>query len=278
MMKKSQQFATRVILILPVAAFLHSPPVASAGILGSAVSFGVLAGQTVTNTGATTINGNLGVWPGSAYTGGGTVTQTGTVYLANGVAQAAEGDVTNAYNYLAGLPVNTVLTGQDLGGQTLLPGVYFFASGAGLTGTLTLNATGVSNALFVFQIGTSLITAPNAAVNVIGGDAGTGVFWQVGSSATVDTGTAFEGNILALTSISLNTGATDCGRVLARNGQVSMQANSISNSCGNAVDFGSGAFAGDSLPPAPASVPEPGTVLSVCLGLFALAFKRQSPK
>jgi len=129
-----ERYQSRIVLIIPFAVFLFSPSAAVAGsILSSATSFAVLGGQSVTNTGITTIVGDLGVSPGSSYTGGGTVTQTGTVYLANGVSQQAEADVTTAYNYLAGLGVNQVLTGQDLGGKKLDPGVYVFVVG-GLDG------------------------------------------------------------------------------------------------------------------------------------------------
>jgi type VI secretion system secreted protein VgrG len=232
------------------------------------VNFAVLAGSTVTNTGITTINGNLGVSPGSAYTGAGTVTQTGTVYLANGVAGAAEADVTTAYDYLAGMPVNTVLTGFNLGTlASLAPGVYAFSSSAFLDGTLTLDASSDPNGMYVFQIGTTLIagSVSNAAVDVIGGGPGLGVYWQVGSSATLYGGTTFAGNILALDSISLKLDATICGRALAQTGGVTMIGNTVSDAC-PASDFGSASFAGSG-----SATPEPGTVPLFCVGLLALA-------
>ena len=241
--------------------------------MGSAVNFAVLGGSTVTNTGITTIDGDLGVSPGSAYTGGGTVNQTGMAYLADGggVAKAAEGDVETAYYALAGLPVDRVPTGTDLGGLTLFPGVYSFASSVGLTGTLTLDANNDPNALFVFQIGSTLTTATDSFVKVINGGAGTGVFWQVGSSATLGTRTAFLGNILALSSIGLDTGATICGRALALNAAVTLDTNTVSDACGSLPstfngalgDFGSLGFAGG-------AVPEPGTVPPLSVGLLAL--------
>jgi type VI secretion system secreted protein VgrG len=260
-----------VFLIIPFAAFLCGPSAALAGsILSSATSFAVLGGQSVTNTGITTIVGDLGVSPGSSYTGGGTVTQTGTVYLANGVSQQAEADVTTAYDYLAGLGVNQVLTGQDLGGKTLDPGVYFFSSSAPLTGTLTLDAQNNPNAFFDFEIGSTLITASDAVVNVINATSGTGVFWQVGSSATLGTGTTFAGNILALASITLDTGASiTCGRALAQTGSVTLDANAISDNC-SANALGSGRTDAGSVGFSSSTTPEPGTVPLLGTCLFAL--------
>ena len=128
----------------------------------------------------------------------------------------------------AGLAPTQNLTGQNLGGLTLTPGVYSFSSSAQLTGTLTLDAQGDPNALFVFQIGSTLTTASNSSVVFINGGQGNNTFWQVGSSATLGTGTAFTGNILALASITLTTGANiRCGRALARNGAVTQDHNNI---------------------------------------------------
>ena len=209
--------------------FFGASSTASAQIsLGTAESFGVLGGSTVTNTGSTVVTGNLGVSPGTAVTGfpPGTVIG-GTIHLNDAAAAQAQSDVTTAFNALAGTACNVDLTGQDLGGLTLTPGVYCFSSSAGLTGTLTLNALGNPNALFIFKIGSSLTTASSSSVVVINGGSDCNVFWQVGSSATLGTGTSFVGNILALTSITLTTGATVSGRVLARNGAVTMDTNSV---------------------------------------------------
>jgi len=133
------------------------------------------------------------------------------------------------------------LTGQDLGGQTLLPGVYHFDTSAQLTGVLTLNAQGSDNALWVFQIGSTLTTASSSVVQIINGGPGDGLFWQVGSSATLGTSTSFEGNIVALTSITLNTDAIiPCGRALAENGAVTMDTNYISTGCTAFAGSGTG--------------------------------------
>lgn len=204
-----------------------SPAVAQIS-LGTAQSFGVLAGSTVTNTGSTTVTGNLGVSPGTAVTGfpPGIVTG-GTIHLNDAAAAQAQSDVTTAYNAIAGTACNVDLTGQNLGGLTLTPGVYCFSSSAQLTGTLTLNALGNPNSLFIFKIGSSLTTASGSSVQVINSGSDCNVFWQVGSSATLGTSTSFVGNILALTSITLTTGANVSGRVLARNGAVTMDTNHV---------------------------------------------------
>ncbi|MBL8113854.1 MAG: IPTL-CTERM sorting domain-containing protein [Acidobacteria bacterium] len=194
--------------------------------LGQAATFAVLAGSTVTNTGATTIIGDLGVAPGTAVTGfpPGTVTG-GTIHINDAVAQQAQSDLTTAYNFVAGQAFNTDLTGQDLGGLTLTPAVYRFSTSAQLTGTLTLDAQGDPNAVFIFQIGSTLTTASNSRVLVINGGSNCSIFWQIGSSATFGTATAFAGNVLALASITLTTGASLSGRALARNGAVTLDTN-----------------------------------------------------
>jgi type VI secretion system secreted protein VgrG len=230
-----------------------------------------LGASTVTNTGSTILTGDLGIYPGTSLPGG--ITLTGTVHLTDTIAMDAQTDAAAAYATLAAMsvPIPTVLTGIDLGTVGVLsPGVYFFSSTAQLTGTLILDANHVSNALFVFQIGSTLNTAAGSAVEVINGGAGDGVFWQVGTSATIGAGTAFAGNILASASITMYAGATICGRALALNAAVTMTDNTISDACGANFnntygDFGSAGFAGNT-----EGVPEPGTVPLLCVGLLAL--------
>jgi uncharacterized repeat protein (TIGR01451 family) len=205
----------------PATAAATAPP------LGTEQSFAVLGGQTVTNTGSSVITGNLGVSPGSAITGFPPGILTGVVHAADAVALQAQTDTTATYNNLAGQTCTSDLTGQDLGGKTLVPGVYCFSSSAQLTGALTLDAGGLSNAVWVFQTVSTLTTASNSSVVLINGADPCNVFWKVGSSANLGTTTLFVGNIFALTSIDLATGASVSGRTLARNGAVTMDSNTV---------------------------------------------------
>jgi cysteine-rich repeat protein len=240
-------------------------------VLGNAQSFAVLGGSTVTSTGSTSVFGDLGVDPGLAVTGfpPGLVSN-GTIQAGTAVTLQAQNDTTTAYIALAAQSPTLDLTGQDLGGQTLVPGVYHFASSAQLTGALTLDALGDPAAVFVFQIGSTLTTASNSSVLVINGAQDCNIFWQVGSSATLGTTTEFKGNILALTSITLVTGAQISGRALARNGAVTLDTNSVSTlACTAAVgnDAGAGghdANGGSDASVGDAGVPPPDSAASVC--------------
>jgi hypothetical protein len=195
--------------------------------LGSADSFAVLGGSTVTSTGNTILNGNLGVSPGTAITGFPPGIVNGTIYNTDAVAAQAQADALIAYNLLAGETFNSNLSGQDLGTLTLLPGVYFFSSSAQLTGLLTLDAQGNSNARFDFRIGSTLTTADSSSIVLINGAQAGNVFWQVGSSATLGTGTSFYGSILADQSITFDTRASLLGRALALNAAVTLDDNVI---------------------------------------------------
>jgi hypothetical protein len=195
--------------------------------LGLARGYAVLGASAVTNTGGTAITGDLGVSsPGISPTGFPPGTITGKIHSGDASSAQAQAKVTSAYNALAAKTCNTSLTGQDLGGRTLTRGVYCFTSSAQLTGTLTL--TGNASSVFIFKIASALNTASNSSVVMTGGSLARNVYWQVGSSATLGSGTAFKGNIVALTSISLGTSASLSGRALARNGAVTMEGNAIS--------------------------------------------------
>lgn len=198
---------------------------ASAVGLGTAQPFVVLSGAGVTNTGPSVLNGDLGVSPGTSLSGFGLpAVVNGATHANDAVAAQAQSDLTTAYNTAAGQPIppGNEMTGVDLGGLTLDPGAYGFSTSAQLTGQLTLDAHGDPNALFVFVIGTTLTTATASSVILTNGASPCNVYWKVGSSATLGTSTALEGNLLALTSVSLNDSVTVLGRVLARNGEVTL--------------------------------------------------------
>ena len=189
--------------------------------LGAAATHGILAGSAITCAGAPgTINADASVWPGSAITGFPPCTITGARHAADAFAQTAQGDLTTAFLALAAMPCGTTIT-ANLGGTTLAPGVYCSTSSVGVTGTVTLS--GNANSLFVIRAPSTLTTAGN--VVLIGGAEAKNVYWWVGSSATLGTGSQWKGNILALTSITLVDNATLIGRALARNGAVSLGTN-----------------------------------------------------
>ena len=202
--------------------------------LGTAGNFAVLAGTTVTNTGPSWITGELGVAPGSAVTGFPPGT-SGVQHKGDSVATTAQTNLTAAYTNAAAQPCpgTNNFTGVNLGGKNLVPGVYCQTTAPSLTGTLTLNGSGI----YIFQIGSTLVTASGARVVLIGGAQPCQIFWQVTSSATIATSTTFIGNIMALTSIAMQTGATLNGRALARNGAVTLDTNRIiqASGCGYGV-------------------------------------------
>ena len=232
--------------------------------LGTASSFAVLGGSTVTNTGPTIVSGDLGLTPGSSVTGfpPGSVVG-GSIHVNDSAAMQAQNDLTTAYNDAAGRLLPTTVSG-DIGGQTLFPGVYKSASSLMITGSLILDGQGNSGAVFIFQIGSTLTTASGSHVILINGASAANVFWQVGSSATIGTGSSFQGNILALTSITVTTGATVLGRMLARNGAVTLDTNTITGPTSiNAPPPGGGG--------PPPGVPSPSSVILVAIGLGCAA-------
>ncbi|HEY3195530.1 MAG TPA: ice-binding family protein [Candidatus Dormibacteraeota bacterium] len=239
--------AALVILIWPATALAATDPG-----LGGAGNFAVLAGTTVTNTGPSWITGQLGVAPGSAVTGFPPGT-SGVQHKGDSVATTAQTNLSAAYTNAAAQPCpgSNNFTGVNLGGKTLVPGVYCQTTAPSLTGTLTLNGSGV----YIFQIGSTLVTASGARVHLIGGAQPCQIFWVVGSSATIATSTTFVGTIMALTAIAMQTGATLNGRALARNAAVTLDTNRIIQPSGCGY-------------PVPTYVPPPaGNVLPATLGV-----------
>lgn len=245
--------------LMLVSGFVFSAHCATAQtiVLGTAETFAVLGGSTVTNTGATVITGNLGVSPGLAITGTPPAVVTGgTIHAGDAAATLAHDDAATAYTQLANLTFTQNLTGLDLGGRTLNSGVYSFSAAAAMNGMLTLNGAGT----YVFQIGSTLTTA-NASFNFINGATAADLWFQVGSSATLGAGTSFAGTLIASVSDTLATGVSVNGRIIALTGAVSLDTNQITNL---------------------AAVPEPATSALFASGLALLAVvgirsRRRSP-
>jgi type VI secretion system secreted protein VgrG len=258
------------VLLLPLVLSLFAAGVHAGTIDG----FAVLGASTVTNTGATTINGNVGLSPGSSITGFGSVTLTGVEDIDNTPAINGQVDATTFYDtdtassFLIGADN---LTGDDLGSfgsGGLAPGVYVFSSSAQLTGALLLNTEGSDTASWTFVMGSTLTTASGSSVAVI--DTGSGAYkgsidWLVGSSTTLGTGTAFLGTIVSNASDTLNTGATDgCGGVIALTGAMTLDHNTISTACSITGTGGSGG--------SPTPVPEPGTFALLSCGVLGMVY------
>lgn len=188
-------------------------------------NFAVLAGTTVTNTGSTVVSGDVGVSPGTAVTGFPPGLASG-IHSADGAAAQGQAALTAAYIDAADRSGGAPVAG-DLTGLNLVAGIYKSTSSLGLTGELTLDAQGNTAAVWIFQISSTLITGSGSQVKLVNGANPCNVFWQVGSSATLGTNSVFKGNIMALTSIALATGAQMEGRALARNGAVTLDTNTI---------------------------------------------------
>jgi len=242
-----------VLTLLPISAYASSP--VDANFLGAATSFGVLGGSNVTNIGDTVIYGDLGVYPGSSITGFPPGSYTGALHNSDAVALEARSDTTAAYTILANMMPTLNLSGTDLGGLTLTPGVYKVDVAAGLTGELTLDVEDNPDAFFVFQIGSTLTTGSGSSVVMINAPENfCNKYWQIGTSATLGSDTDFMGNILAYADITLNGGTLD-GRALARTGKVEItDTETITAQC---------------------VIPEPATICLLGLGSLALIRRKR---
>jgi len=257
-----------------------APAVAQGYLGGNLRPFAIIAGTTVTCPTGATVTGDVGVSPGAAITGfgGAPCTAIGTLHAGDATAANGQLDLTTAYNTLVALPC-AANVGPNLAGLTLTPGVYCVGGAvSNLTGTLTLNALGNANAVFVFQMSSTLITSPNSVVSITNGGNACGVQWQVSSSATIDNNTTFVGNILALTSITLNPGGSLTGRALARNGAVTENGTNISFlGCGAAG--GPGGFPPPFPPPGVPTLPQAvaWALVAILLGGGVYMVSRRRP-
>ena len=248
MKKKFSAKVSRLLWGIPVAVIalpvLFGPAISSAAgptiRPGTTTTYGILAGSTITNTGPTTISGtaggDVGLSPGTSYTGSGSVTSTGTNHITDSAASIAQADLVTAYDDL-GVPAPTILSSPDLAGRTLLAGTYAAAAGTlANSGNVILDAQGDPTAVFVFQAASTAITSTGSTMTLANGAQACNVYWRVGSSATLGVNSTFIGHVYALTSITANTGASINGQLLARNGAVSLDTNTIvNNACTAAV-------------------------------------------
>ncbi len=237
-MKKSKKVKVFIaVALLPLLAIFINPASSNAAspviTPGTTTTFGVLGATTITNTGATVINGtaggDIGLAPGTSFTGNTTVTASGVQHIADTAATTAQTDLVTAFNDISA-PTPTVLASDELASHTITPGTYSTGSGAiANSGALTLDAQGDANAVFIFQASTTLITSAGSTMTLVNGAQACHVYWKVGSSATLGSNSTFVGHIYALTSITANTGAAVTGQLLARNGAVNLNANTITN-------------------------------------------------